>query len=68
MSIDLSAIEDRVRERATDVFENASVAEEWLRSPCPALGGRVPIRLFEEAEGLRVVLAELTAIEHGLPP
>ena len=53
--------------RATEVFEDAVIAELWLREPSIPLGGIHPIDLLGSEEGLRQILAELTAIEHGLP-
>lgn len=56
------------RARAVDVLDDAAEAERWLRRPSVMLGVVCPLELLTTDDGLRKVLAELTAIEHGLPP
>lgn len=57
-----------VRTRAIEVFDDAVAAESWLNSPSLPLGNKCPIDLAGTADGLRIALNALTAIEHGLPP
>lgn len=56
------------RQAAQGTFEDAEMAAEWLESPCPALGGVVPLQMLGTGEGLDQVLRELVRICHGVPP
>jgi len=55
-----------VTAEATRVFESEEKAVEWLRQPCPALGGIKPIELLKTAEGAQLVLDIIGRIEHGV--
>lgn len=62
---------ERIRlalQAAQETFEDAGMATEWLESPCPALGGVVPLQMLGTGDGLDEVLRELVRICHGLPP
>ena len=56
----------RVVAMARRVFGEAGLADEWLRSPNPALEGEVPIRMARTDLGGREVEAVLGRIEHGV--
>lgn len=51
---------------AQRVFGDVAVAREWLLTPNPALGHRVPLRLLRTGNGAQLVEAVLTRIEHGV--
>lgn len=55
----ISAMADRV-------FGSAEKARRWLRKPCRALNGAVPIDLLVSETGARMVEEELHAIDHGM--
>lgn len=57
----------QARARALEVFEDAKAAENWFQTPSRPLGNIAPLTLLDSDEGLRRVLAELCAIEYGLP-
>jgi putative toxin-antitoxin system antitoxin component (TIGR02293 family) len=56
----------RVVRHARDVFEKDDIADEWLRSPNPALQNDVPILMARTDTGAREVDAVLTRIEYGV--
>lgn len=56
----------RVVGMARRVFGEPGLADEWLRSPNPALGNEVPIRMARTDLGGREVEAVLGRIEHGV--
>tara|TARA_R110002020_G_scaffold96186_17_gene230590 strand:+ start:444 stop:857 length:414 start_codon:yes stop_codon:yes gene_type:complete len=56
----------RVCETARRIFGQWDRAEGWLRDPCPALNGVVPVTLLESESGARLVEDELLRIEHGI--
>lgn len=56
----------RVVAHARDTFERNDIADEWLRSPNPALGNRIPIEMARTDTGAREVEAVLTRIEYGV--
>ena len=56
----------RVMSRATEVFDAAAAAIDWLKSPNAALRGNVPLRLFDNDIGAECVLDALGRIEHGV--
>ncbi|MCA3443222.1 MAG: DUF2384 domain-containing protein [Rhodobacter sp.] len=56
----------RVVSQARAVFGDAALADEWLRSANPALGGGVPIRMARTDLGGREVEAVLGRIAHGV--
>ncbi len=56
----------RVMGRAIRVFEDEDLAEEWLRSPNPALDDEIPMQMARTDIGAREVEGVLTRIEHGV--
>ena len=57
---------ERVAAHAERVFGSAEKAHRWLRKPCRALGGLVPIELLASETGAYKIEAELHAIDHGM--
>jgi putative toxin-antitoxin system antitoxin component (TIGR02293 family) len=51
---------------ATEVFENAEIAEDWLKSPNPALGRKTPNNLLDTNAGIEQVRNLLGRIEYGV--
>jgi acyl carrier protein len=51
---------------ATEVFENAEIAEDWLNSPNFALGDKVPYDLLDTDAGIEQVRNLLGRIEYGV--
>ncbi len=56
----------QVISQAREVFGDAALADEWLRSANPALGGGVPIRMARTDLGGREAEAVLGRIAHGV--
>ena len=56
----------RVVAAARKLFENDDRADQWLRSPNPALSGAVPIRLARTDVGGRAVEQVLGRLEYGI--
>jgi len=56
----------RVLARATEVFEDADAALDWLKAPNSALGRTTPLGLLDTDIGGDSVLDTLGRIEHGL--
>ncbi|MCC7530579.1 MAG: DUF2384 domain-containing protein [Candidatus Melainabacteria bacterium] len=54
-------------DRAVDTFADVDKAISWLRSPCRALGGKVPIEIAYLSSGAAEVERELGRIAYGLP-
>jgi putative toxin-antitoxin system antitoxin component (TIGR02293 family) len=52
--------------RANGIFGDHGKAMDWLKSPCYALGGQVPISLLDTTEGIELVMDTLGRIEHGV--
>lgn len=52
--------------QARAVFEEVGRADEWLRSPNPALGNHVPMEMARTDAGGREVEAVLGRIAHGI--
>ena len=55
----------RIKGYASEVFEDADVAETWLSEANPALGDRVPADLLLTDEGTRAVETVLRRIDYG---
>lgn len=57
-----------IRELALDVFENPSLADEWLHSHLSELDGQTPLECVREdtVHGAQRVKDILTKIEHGI--
>ncbi len=53
--------------RAVEVFQDAEVAERWLKSPTRLLGGRSPLEALETAEGADKVEQQLRWFAGRLP-
>jgi putative toxin-antitoxin system antitoxin component (TIGR02293 family) len=51
---------------ARRVFGDMDVAREWILTPNPALGHRLPLRLLRTGNGAQLVEAVLMRIEHGV--
>lgn len=56
----------RIYAQAVRVFGSKEKAHRWLRKPCRALGGAVPIDLLASETGAHFVEEELHAIDHGM--
>lgn len=56
----------RVVAMARRVFDDAALADEWVRSANPALDGLIPIQMARTDLGGREVEAVLGRIEHGV--
>lgn len=52
--------------RATEVFDTPNQFNTWLRTPIPALGGKMPEELLKTRKGIRQLLDILGRIEHGV--
>ena len=52
--------------RASVIFGDKEKAMLWMKSPCPALGGKPPIDLAETVAGMELVSEVLARIECGL--
>jgi putative toxin-antitoxin system antitoxin component (TIGR02293 family) len=57
---------ERVVRHARETFGNAEIADEWLRSPNPALGKLVPIHMSATDVGAREVETVLGRIAYGV--
>ncbi len=57
----------RLDAQATEVLGDPERARRWLRTPNPALEGRVPLELSVSSEGARLVETVLGRIAHGVP-
>jgi putative toxin-antitoxin system antitoxin component (TIGR02293 family) len=56
----------RVVGRATEVFEDAEAALDWLKAPNSALQRKRPLSLLDTDIGAESVLETLGRIEHGI--
>ena len=56
----------RVIAHAERVFEDEALAEEWLRSPNPALDDEIPMVMAATDVGAREVEGVLTRLEYGI--
>ena len=56
----------KVIARANEVLGDTKVAQEWLKSPIPALGESTPFSLLDTSTGIDLVLDELGRLEHGV--
>lgn len=54
-------------ERGTRTFGDRSIFMAWLGDESPGLGGKRPMDLIRSITGMRLVMDELLAIEHGMP-
>ncbi len=57
---------ERISTHAIRVFGNRDKAHRWLRKPCRALNGAVPLDLLASETGAFVVEGELHAIDFGM--
>lgn len=55
----------RVVSEAIRVFESHEIADEWLSTSLPAMGGYRPIELCDTFEGRDLVRAALRKLEYG---
>jgi len=56
----------KIYARASEVFEDAAAAREWLRAPQLGLDERAPLELLVTEAGARAVEDLLLRIEHGV--
>jgi len=56
----------RIHEHAVRVFGSEEKASRWLRKPCRALDGAIPLDLLASETGAHIVDSELHAIDHGM--
>ena len=57
---------DKVIKRGIEVFGSIDKFIKWLRLNPPALEGRISIDSLRSIEGINLVLAQITRIEHGV--
>lgn len=57
---------ERIQEHAVRVFCSEEKANRWLRKPCRALDGAIPLELMVSETGAHLVDMELHAIDHGM--
>ena len=57
---------DKVMKRGIEVFGSLDKFIGWLRINPPALEGRVSVHSLASFEGINLVLAQITRIEHGV--
>jgi len=57
---------ERISAMANRVFDSEEKANRWLRKPCRALDGAVPIDLLTSETGAHMVEEELHAIDYGM--
>jgi uncharacterized protein (DUF2384 family) len=50
---------------ATRVFGDEAAARQWVRSPQPALDGKVPDELVDTLDGLERALSELESLRES---
>ena len=55
-----------VQDRCLEVFDDPTMCDGWLKSPCRVLGNVTPLSLLETDAGIEAVLNELGRIEHGI--
>lgn len=48
------------------VFDTSGHFQQWLNSPCYALGSHKPFELLKDSYGKELVLNELNRIDHGI--
>jgi putative toxin-antitoxin system antitoxin component (TIGR02293 family) len=56
----------RIIERAAEVFEDGSVALDWMKSPNASLSGATPLSMLDTDLGAASVMDTLGRIEHGV--
>jgi len=56
----------RILDHALRVMGTSEKAQRWLRKPCRALDGAVPLELLASETGAHLVDMELHAIDHGM--
>ncbi|WP_412051337.1 antitoxin Xre/MbcA/ParS toxin-binding domain-containing protein [Hoeflea sp. Naph1] len=56
----------RLHHHAVRVFGSEEKAHRWLRKPCRALDGAIPLELMVSETGAHIVESELHAIDHGM--
>ncbi len=57
--------EEELRAFLHDVIENKSMANEWLQTAIPALGGNAPMQLMTSASGRLQIEQVLKRMLHG---
>ena len=56
----------RLFRRAVDVLGSDTLANQWLRTPVPALNNAPPLTLLDTPVGIQWVVTLLGRIEHGI--
>lgn len=56
----------RIHGHSMRVFGSEEKANRWLRKPCRALDGAIPLDLLASETGAHIVESELHAIDHGI--
>ncbi|MCY0093916.1 MbcA/ParS/Xre antitoxin family protein [Hoeflea ulvae] len=56
----------RIHRQAVRVFGSEENTKRWLRKPCRALDGAIPLDLLASETGAHIVESELHAIDHGM--
>lgn len=57
---------EELMKRGTAAFGDREVFMAWLKDESPGLSGKRPVDLIRSITGMRLVMDELLAIEHGL--
>jgi uncharacterized protein (DUF2384 family) len=66
LKVEMGSPEQRILEIATDAFDNAKKAAEWLREPNIRTAGRPPIELIDTPEGFQSVEIVLNQIKYAI--
>ena len=56
----------RVYSRTLDIWGDRDLALRWLKSPCKAFGGVIPLSYLNLGSGFEIVIDELGRIEYGV--
>jgi putative toxin-antitoxin system antitoxin component (TIGR02293 family) len=56
----------RVYSRTLDIWGDRDLALRWLKSPCTAFGGVIPLSYLNLGSGFEIVIDELGRIEYGV--
>lgn len=56
----------RLFQMALDTLDDEEQAKKWFRTPIPALGHEMPLKLMDTPAGLRWISTILGRVEHGI--
>lgn len=56
-----------LQERASDVFGDLDVFNQWINSPVRALGNAMPKEYLDSSIGIQILNEVMGRIEHGIP-